>query len=368
MPDYTLFLTLNTFSLTGGLEKVCRSVSKVLYDNSLMGDCGFDVYSMHDTIIDANVNLYIPTERFKGFGGGRIRFILNSFIKGRGAKNIIISHINLLPVAWLIKLFSPRTRLIMFAHGIEIWGIPLGLKKKMLYACDQILCVSYFTKKRVKELYSIPENKLEVLNNCLDPFLPSINTINRLPQIRNRYGIKSDSKVIFTLTRLNSNERYKGYDRVVEAISLLKNEFPELRYVIGGCYDLEEKKYLDEIIERLGLKGSIIFSGFIPDSDLPAHFRMADIYIMPSTQEGFGLVFIEAMYYGIPVIAGNSDGSVDALLEGALGSLVDPMNINEIKNAIKNILTNIKNTKPDYKLLMNHFSFENYKKKLNLYY
>jgi glycosyltransferase involved in cell wall biosynthesis len=155
---------------------------------------------------------------------------------------------------------------------------------------------------------------------------------------------------------------------VVEAISLLKNEFPELRYVIGGGYDLEEKKYLDEIIERLGLQGSIIFSGFIPDSDLPAHFRMADIYIMPSSQEGFGLVFIEAMYYGIPVIAGNSDGSVDALLEGALGSLVDPMNINEIKNAIKNILTNIKNTKPDYKLLMNHFSFENYKKKLNLYY
>src|SRR5690606_28476782 len=74
----------------------------------------------------------------------------------------------------------------------------------------------------------------------------------------------------------------------------------------------------------------------IPDADLPGYFDMADIYIMPSTEEGFGIVFIEAMHYGTRVIAGNRDGSVDALQDGALGCLIDPDDADEIYRAVKN--------------------------------
>ena len=85
---------------------------------------------------------------------------------------------------------------------------------------------------------------------------------------------------------------------------------------------------------------------------------------MPSRKEGFGIVFIEAMYYGLPVIAGNMDGSSDALLHGKLGQLVNPDSVEEIANAISNILKNKPSYIPDRKLLIQHFSYETYKNNL----
>ena len=74
----------------------------------------------------------------------------------------------------------------------------------------------------------------------------------------------------------------------------------------------------------MNLSESVIFTGYVKDEEVAAHFSIADIYIMPSTKEGFGIIFIEAMFYGKPVIAGNKDGSADALQNGTLGILVNP--------------------------------------------
>ena len=90
---------------------------------------------------------------------------------------------------------------------------------------------------------------------------------------------------------------------------------------------------------------------------------MADIYVMPSMKEGFGIVFIEAMNYGLPVIAGNKDGSVDALLNGELGLIVNPLEINEIKIAIEKMIKNKSLFIPDRSKLMTNFSYESYKLK-----
>ena len=85
---------------------------------------------------------------------------------------------------------------------------------------------------------------------------------------------------------------------------------------------------------------------------------------MPSMKEGFGIVFIEAMYYGLPVIAGNMDGSVDALCNGELGLLVDPYNQGEIRQAIEKVLANKEAYIPNRELLMKNFSYASYKSKL----
>jgi glycosyltransferase involved in cell wall biosynthesis len=67
---------------------------------------------------------------------------------------------------------------------------------------------------------------------------------------------------------------------------------------------------------------------------LPAYYQLADVFVMPSTGEGFGIVFLEASATGLPVIGGNRDGSVDALAEGRLGALVDPNDVNGLAQAI----------------------------------
>jgi phosphatidylinositol alpha-1,6-mannosyltransferase len=78
----------------------------------------------------------------------------------------------------------------------------------------------------------------------------------------------------------------------------------------------------------------------VPPEELPDYFRLADVFVMPSAYEGFGIVFLEAMATGVHVIAGSQDGSRDALCDGALGTLVDPENGEELASAILAALDN----------------------------
>ena len=85
---------------------------------------------------------------------------------------------------------------------------------------------------------------------------------------------------------------------------------------------------------------------------------------MPSKKEGFGIIFIEAMYYGLPVIAGKADGSVDALRNGQLGLLVDPEDQQEIDKALAKVLGNLSSFVPDKVRVMQEFGYDSYKHNL----
>ena len=364
MANNILFLTLKVFAATGGIEKVCRVAGKALFEMSITRFVNCQVYSMYDKQNDSDDNKYFPAEIFRGFGTKKLKFIFAAISKGKKSNTVVLSHINLLLVGWLIKKVSPTTRIILFAHGIEVWGTLGSRKKMMLQCCDMIIPVSHFTSQKIQEIHGIAPERCRVLNNCLDPFLPlSKEKTGNLP-LRNQYGFSKDDTILFTLTRLSSKERYKGYDRVLHAMVKLMASYPGIRYFLAGSYDIEEKKHLDELITKLQLQERITIAGFIAEEDLLAHFSMADIYVMPSIKEGFGIVFIEAMYYGLPVIAGNKDGSVDALCNGELGLLVDPLDTAAIENAIERILLDKKTFIPNRELLMKHFSYEQYKVQL----
>lgn len=363
MPESFLFLTLRVFSATGGIEKICRIMGKALYEKSKMDLCRIDVYSSHDDPHHANENPYFPSESFRGFSGSKWRFIFSAVRKGIGRSHVILSHVNLLPAGWIIRLLSPKTKLILLAHGIEVWEMPLGIKKYMLSSCSRILCVSEFTRERMMDLYPLPPGRCTVLNNCLDPYLPPIEKKADKSYIRQQHGISEHDTLLFTLTRMQSSERYKGYDRVIEAMSHLKDPFPKLKYLLAGKYDQEEEIYIRSLISGKGMEGKVFLSGYIDDKDIPAYFEAADIYIMPSYREGFGIVFIEAMYYGLPVIAGNRDGSVDALSGGEFGLLADPHDTASVESAIKTMIGKREQWLPDPEKLGARFGYPVYRER-----
>ena len=234
----------------------------------------------------------------------------------------------------------------------------------MLLKYDQIFAVSNFTNDTIKQLGYVKDNRSIVLNNCLDPFLQKEKNNTKSNELLFRYGLTKENFVLLTLSRLSSDEKYKGYDKVLNCLQSLIIEYPDLRYLIIGKYDDEEKERMDKMIDSMNLNHAVIFSGYIPDEELSSHYNLADLYIMPSLGEGFGIVFIEAMYYGLPVIAGNKDGSVDALLNGKLGLLINPDEPEEITLAIKKVIDNKSAFKPDYNLLMQNFSYKVYKEKM----
>jgi glycosyltransferase involved in cell wall biosynthesis len=359
-----IFLTLKVFAATGGIEKVCRVAGKALHERAVVNNSKLLIKSMYDKQSDADENKYFPSEIFSGFGEAKISFIVSAVRAGIKADSVILSHINLLLVGWLIKKINPKVKLILFAHGIEIWG-EIGFKKKQMLPCvDVFLPVSNYTADKIRSVHNVSSQKIEVINNCLDPFMPLGKEFSDKAVVREKYGFKKEDIILFTLSRLSSKERYKGYDKVLEALVKVKQQFSNVKYLIAGSYDVEEKRYIDEMSKKLHLEDAVVLSGFVPEEDLVAHFSMADIYVMPSMKEGFGIVFIEAMFYGLPVIAGNKDGSVDALRNGELGTLVDPLDVDAIEKSLLSLLYNLETSAPDKAVLLHHFSFTQYKRNL----
>ncbi len=333
-----LFLTLNTFSFTGGIEKVCRAFTRALYELEEKREIHAEIYSLHDLPHDRD-SRYVPKGSFKGFSGKASKFMLAVLKAILETDTIVISHINLLFVAMAVKRLKPSLRIIMFAHGIEVWRPIPGWKKRFLQKDAEVWAVSHFTAQKLVELYGIPPQNIHILPNCLDPFLEIPENFDKPASLLKKYNLQVDQPVLFTLTRLASSEAYKGYDQVISTIPSLLKIYPNLQYFIAGKADKEEKVRIQKHIAGLKLENNVRLLGFLPYESITDHFLLSDIFVMPSRKEGFGIVFIEAAACGCKVIAGNQDGSPDALLNGELGTLVDPTNANEIEAAIVQNLT-----------------------------
>jgi glycosyltransferase involved in cell wall biosynthesis len=138
--------------------------------------------------------------------------------------------------------------------------------------------------------------------------------------------------VLLTVSRLASSERYKGHDRVIRALPRVLEQHPETVYVVVG--DGDDRSRLETIAAKTGVSAQVRFTGLIGGDDLADYYRLADVFVMPSTGEGFGIAFLEAMASGVPVIGGNRDGTVDPLVDGALGTAIDPDDEDQLVGAI----------------------------------
>ena len=317
-----MFLSLYTYGLTGGIEKVCRTFTDVLQDltegNSLKKHF---TLSLHDG--------KAKNRHYQSFGGRIGLFSLSTFKKSLSATTIILSHINLLPLARLIRIVSPKKQIILFAHGIEVWR-PLARWQRDFLSKIEIWAVSNYTADRIKKEHSIDGQNIHVLNNSLPKDFALINEDQDLELTTSKYNIRKNSKVLLTVCRLSSAEQYKGYDLVLQSLKDLIRIYPELRYFIVGKADEAEQKRVENLIVGYKLEEHVTLTGYVSDAEIRQFYQLADIFVMPSKGEGFGLVFTEALVNGCRVLAGNADGSSDALLNGEMGLLVNPENAGEI--------------------------------------
>lgn len=361
-----LFLNLTAFSMTGGIERFNRCFLKAL--NLLDTEKKTDSFclSAYDTSI---LEQYTSEKRYKSFGKSKLRFSIESILRAKDYDCIILGHVNLAPIGLAIKKLFPSKKLILITHGIDVWGGISKSKKEIMKRADIILSVSNFTKKKIVDNHKIQEQKIVIFPNAIDPYFPIPKSLNVNNELKKRYKIDDDDFILYTLSRLRSTELYKGYDKVIMALSSVVKTHPNIKYVIAGKYDIAEKERVEGIVKSYGMEGNVILTGFLNEEELVMHYQMADAYIMPSKKEGFGIVFIESLVCGTPVIAGNIDGSVDALLNGEAGTLIDPDDIDEIAAAVVEHIEH--NRKADVaerqrivKKILDNFSFEKYKNRL----
>ena len=368
MSKKIVLFTLQTFSTTGGIQKMTRTLGHSLYQIAQANNWNFELWSAYDKPDDL-MPQYVPAANFKGFSSNRINFVLNAIQKITRPNVIIISHINLAVIGLLIKLLNPKCKVWLIAHGIEVWRPLSSIKKRFLKQCNKVLCVSNYTKQQMIARHQIIDECCVVLNNTIDPFMQLPAAIVKPQNLIDRYRLNDSHPLIFTLTRISSAEKYKGYEQVIKAVSTLKQQFPDVKYILSGKYDEVEEIRINKMITDYDVSDQVILTGFIDETELIDHFLLADLFVLPSKKEGFGIVFIEALACGLPVICGNADGSIDAIRNGELGKAIDPDDeaglYNGITEYLATPLTTAKRKQLQEQCLL-HFNETDYRNKLQL--
>ncbi len=262
------------------------------------------------------------------------RFSLNllakalSLTKKNQPEFILCGHVSLGPLARLLaaKLKVPVVTVI---YGIEAWGNLLPQDEWALKKSDQIISISEWTKSRLVARGYSPD-QISVV--C--PTLPE--SAKNWP-VRKLDAVGAKPLTLLTVARLDSSERYKGHDHVLQALSRARKQKPafRVRYVIQG--EGSDQAYLENIVRTEKLEDMVQFlPAMTSRENLGSLYSEADILVMPSRfgfwdnrwrGEGFGIVYVEAAACEVPSIAYACGGATDVIIPDKTGWLVHPDHI-----------------------------------------
>jgi phosphatidylinositol alpha-1,6-mannosyltransferase len=240
---------------------------------------------------------------------------------------VFCGHLHALPVAAAIAGLR-RAPLWVQAHGVDAWQRRSAAHRRALLSAALVTSVSRYTRAAILSWADLPPHRVRVLPNTVAAtYVPR----PRRNDLIARLGL-AGRRVILTVGRLSALERYKGHDRIVAALPAIAARVPDAAYLIVGSGD--DQPRLEGLAHEAGVGDRVVFAGQVPDAELADYFALAHVLAMPSTGEGFGIVFLEAAASGLAVIGGNCDGSVDALADGRIGRLIDPHAPAEIEGAV----------------------------------
>jgi glycosyltransferase involved in cell wall biosynthesis len=353
------FIFINTFSSIGGLQQYNRNLIVACLEEFKSENCFF--LSLRDEKKDFP---NVPGVLHWHANGNILKFILYGFKICLKSDKIVFGHINLMfPLGILFNLFSKK-HIVLITHGIDIWRPLTWYKKLSLKFVNSIWTVSEYTRSRILDLYPFLYNKVHILYNTIPVEIEKKSLEVDRNYLKHKYNIPLESKILLSVCRISSGEKEKGYDKILDILPRLLKQH-QLFYVLAGKAEADELERLKNKTKLLGVTSNVIFTGEFESQYLNSIYASSDVFVLPSKKEGFGIVFIEALLQNLPVIAGNKDGSVDALQFGDTGFLIDPDNIEMLYTILHDVLSNKVNVKGDVRMKTLHkFGFESFKKQL----
>jgi glycosyltransferase involved in cell wall biosynthesis len=327
----------NIFEFKGGIQTYCAFLLEAFI--STYPDTHLDVFlkqdkfSLPDSLKSDTTNFYcsgdIPRSvRTPAFAA---RIITRGI--WRHPILVICGHLNFAIAAYLLKCLTGIPYWI-FVYGLEAWDINSSISVKALQNADRIISISGYTRDRMLEEQNLDANKFSLLP-CT--FKSDHYKISTKPQyLLDEYDLTIQQPIILTVARLAEVERYKGYDRILEALPTIRKSIPDIHYILVGKG--ADRFRIEQLIAKLNLQDCVTLAGFVPDEQLSDYYNLCDVFAMPSKREGFGIVYLEAMACGKPCLGGDRDGAIDALCHGELGALVNPDDVDAIAKTLIQIL------------------------------
>jgi glycosyltransferase involved in cell wall biosynthesis len=282
----------------GGIQMVTRHLAAVF------AELGGDTITLNDPL---ECEFQVGKGRFtvSGHSRNKVGFAAEVRRRARDADLVFMAHPHLAPLAPFLS-----TRVAVLVHGKEAWR-PLGaVRRAGLMRADAVGAVSAYSLEQLIEVQRIDPVNRFILPPALDPSLETDGVVGtRVPHR------------LLTVARLDRGDTYKGIDRVLTALPRLTEEFPDVDYVVVG--DGDDRARLMRIAQVLDVDDRVEFMGSVDNPTLQRLYSSSSIYVMPSPNEGFGIVYLEALTQGLAVIASDAGAAREVLGEGKFGLLVD---------------------------------------------
>ncbi len=346
-----LVLLTDGFGSQGGIAKFNRDLLRALCAHP----AGAEVTALPRLMPEAPGPLPAGLRYVTNGTGGKLKYLLAvacAALRHGPFGLLVCSHLNLLPAAALVR-WRVRGPVVLNLYGVEAWQAPAsGLHGRLARSVESVVAITELTQQRFLGWSGVDAARSHVLPCAVD--LSSYGPGPAPEELGRRYGLTGRT-VIMTLARLSADERYKGVDEVLEAMPELAREIPNLSYLI--CGDGTDRTRLEAKAAQLGLLDRVIFAGRIPEETKADHYRLAHAFVMPGWGEGFGIVYLEALACGIPVLASAVDGSREAVRNGELGVLVNPRAPGAVAEGIRKTLACGRGPVPAG---LDYFSIENF--------
>jgi glycosyltransferase involved in cell wall biosynthesis len=316
----------------GGIQRMSQNVCAVLQEfaDDLGDTC--ELLSLNDP--EGLHQLEVAGRRFvvRGFAKRKSRFVWTLLSRCFRTRILYLGHPNFAPLGLLCKFLNSRVRFVVSAYGLEVWNPLSAFHKRGLQRASAITSISEFTARKLIEVQGVDPARVEVIPCVINAELLHANGNGAQPDAK-----RGAQKILLAVGRLDTRERHKGLDEVILALPQLTDAVPELVFVIAG--DGDDRNRLEELARNRGLSHRVIFKGVVSDEELIELYEGCDVFLMPSSQEGFGIVFLEAMAFKKPVIGGNHGGTPEVILDNETGFLVEHGDVDSLADRIATLLS-----------------------------
>ncbi len=279
--------------------------------------------------------VFTGCERAKGrFLLTAIRAARRPVSKGKSKiKLVVAGHPNLAPVARAMRFTAPRVKSIICTHGVEVWEPLTRLRRTALRGASVVLAPSKYTAEQVAAVQGVATETIRVLPWALDPQFEALAPHAAKSATPANFP---EGRVVLTVGRWRADERYKGMDTLITALPRLLPRFPELQLAAVG--DGDDREWLEDLAEETGVERHVHFLSGLSYAELAACYAHCEVFALPSKGEGFGLVYLEAMACGKPVIGGAHGGAPEVIDDGKTGYLVPHGDTAQLATAIETLL------------------------------
>jgi glycosyltransferase involved in cell wall biosynthesis len=208
--------------------------------------------------------------------------------------------------------------------GVEWWSA---------YEAKKTIVTSHSMKREVCDHFNLPWEKVEIIPNAINT--KEYNASVDRGAVRARFGVGWGEKMVLCVGRLVPQ---KGIEYFIRAIPMIAQRYPEAKFIIVG--EGWWRDYLEDVAQSTGHRSKILFTGFVSEADLVALMTSADVLVVPSIYEPFGIVALEGMATGVPVVSSYVGGLAEVIEHDRTGVFVYPRNPRSIAWGIDHVLSN----------------------------